>query len=271
MRAQLLAFSAAALIFPLTVFAQEAATAERETPVATETANVETPAAANQAAAPVDPSGSWAWERDFGGNSMRITLKLDWDGEKLTGEHEAFDQKNPIKDAKYDGGVLSFTVEPEFNGNSFAVEFEGKPTGDEIAGTIAADFNGDTREWDWSAKRYLAPADVVGVWNLEVETPRGRTFEPSVKIEEKDGELTAVYTSRFGDQDAKYVKIEDGKLVFEVSGEGPRGSFKSVYTGSVRGGKIEGTNEFAFGDRTGEFEFTGEREKPSEEAANGEG
>lgn len=259
---------------PQTAPCQEAATAEAAPTAApsAEPSAAAAPVAAPAAAAEsdtkaVDPTGSWEWERTFGENTARMTLKLHWDGEKLTGEHESFGEKAAIKNGKYEAGKISFAVEREFNGNAFAVDFEGEPTETEIQGKVIADVGGSAREFDWTAKRYVDPADVVGVWKLEIDTPRGGVFEPTLTVRQENGELAGVYNSRFGDQDAKYVKIDDGKLEFEVSGEGPRGSFKSVYKGAVRGDKVEGTNEFQFGERSGEWAFKGQRMKPAKEAA----
>ena len=40
--------------------------------------------------------------------------------------------------------------------------------------------------------------------------------------------------------------------------------FKIVYKGNPRGNKIEGSNEFDFGDNTGTMKFTGKRVPPEE-------
>lgn len=236
---------------PCFVVAQESETEEPSTVAATATTESE----------PIDPSGAWRWERDFGGDTMRLSLKLDWDGKDLSGVYTSFGEESKIEDAKYADGELSFNVEREYDGYEFDLEFTGKPSDEEITGTVTIQAGNGPQELEWNAKRHLAPEHVVGKWNLRLEGRGGRVMEPTVAFTQENGELKGLYSSRFGDREAKEIKIEAGKLNFEISGEGPQGgAFKSVYTAVVRGDKISGTNEFDFNGRTGELEFTGVRE-----------
>lgn len=217
----------------------------------------------------VDPSGSWRWQRDFGDDTVDFLLKLNWDGEKLTGEYTSFDSTTKIEDAKLEGDQLSFYVEREFNGNEFDVDFTGKVKEDQIDGTTTVDFGGEPRDFEWQAKRSVEPSDVVGTWKLHMETPNG-PIEPEITLKETDGKLQGNYSSVFGEREATNVSLEDNVLSWEISGENDNFTFKTVYKGKPRGNKIAGTSEYDFNGNTGSLEFTGEKqaEEETEEDAN---
>jgi hypothetical protein len=219
-------------------------------------------AAAEQAA---DPSGSWRWEREFNGNSMNFLLKLNWEDSKLTGDYTSFDSTSPIKEAKLEGNKLSFAVTREFNGNYFDVAFAGELDGDTIKGNTTMDIGGETREFEWLAKRSVEPADVVGSWKLLLDTPNG-PFEPELKITEEGGKLKGTYSSVFGEIEAKDLTLKDNKLSWNISGKNDDFEWAASYEGEPRGDKISGTNDFDVNGNVGTMDFTGKREKKTDAA-----
>jgi len=120
------------------------------------------PAAEKESAA-ADASGTWTWSRDFNGNTMNFTLKLQQDGKNVTGTYKTDfgDQDAPaglsdpveIESGELDGDKLSFFIVREFNGNEFTVDYSGVISGNEIEGVSEMDFGGESREFDWNAKR----------------------------------------------------------------------------------------------------------------------
>jgi hypothetical protein len=232
-----------------------------------QTATVAAPAAEKQEAAPADPTGTWKWDAELGGNTVEFKLKLNWDGKKLTGKYTAFDNTTDIEQAKLEKDQLSFVDKREFNGNEVVAEFKGKVNPDDIEGTVTVDFGGQgPQEFDWAPKRAVEADDVVGTWELSLEGPNG-TIEPQLTLT-KDGEkLSGKYVSPFGERVPKSVTLKDNKLVFDVSGERDGAQFKVIYTGTPRGNKIEGEAEFDFGGNAGTMEFTGERTPPEEKEA----
>jgi hypothetical protein len=227
-----------------------------------------TEAAANRTAAekssPVDPTGTWIWDYTFGDNPAEFKLKLDWDGKKLSGTYTAFERTSEIEQAKLDKDQLSFAVKREFNGEEFVVDFEGKAEPDEINGTINLDFGGEPREFEWNAKRVVEIDDVLGTWDLKVETPNG-VVEPRLTLTKDRDKLQGAYVSQFGARDPKNLTLKENELSWEISGERDGVTFKVVYTGKPRGNAIEGTSEFDFAGNTGTIEFTGKRTPPKEE------
>jgi hypothetical protein len=217
-------------------------------------------------AAAVDPSGSWKWDTTFNDNKAEFLLKLKWDGTKLTGKYTAFDNTTDIDEGKLEKDQLSFVAHREFNGNKFDVHFNGKVEPEDINGKISLDFGQGPQEFDWHAKRSVDVEDVLGLWQLRLETPNG-VIEPHITITKDDKGLHGAYVSPFGERDAKNVELKEGQLSWEISGERDGNSFKVVYRGKPQGDTIKGTNEFDFGGNTGTADFTGKRTPPEEKKA----
>lgn len=241
------------------IAAAQAQTAEQVKDPAKEEAKKET-----AKEAPADPSGTWKWQFEFGENKMDAKLKLDWNGKKMTGKYTARDASSDIRDAKLEKDELSFSTLREFNGNEFEIQFKGQVKQDEIIGKVMLDF-GEAQEFDWNAKRAVEIDDVLGVWNLRLDTPNG-VIEPKITITKGDGDkLAGKYESVFGEREPKDLKLKDNQLSWEISSDdNDEFEFKVVYKGQPRGNKIEGDNEFEFGDNTGTMKFTGKRTPPEE-------
>ena len=46
---------------------------------------------------------------------------------------------------------------------------------------MEVDFDGNLRGFDWDAKRVVDGEDVVGTWQLKIETPN-RVVEPTIQL-----------------------------------------------------------------------------------------
>jgi hypothetical protein len=101
-----------------------------------------------------NPTGTWKWTVNFGGQERELAVKLKADGEKLTGQFVSPDgQETAIEDGKYKDGEVSFKVTRERNGNKFVIKFKGKVSGDTIKGKSERERDGETQSRDWEAKR----------------------------------------------------------------------------------------------------------------------
>jgi hypothetical protein len=223
--------------------------------------------AASDGAAAVDPSGTWKWDITFNDNTSELSVKLKWDGKDLTGKYTAFDNTTDITDGKLDKDQLSFDAHPEFNGNKFDIHFTGKVEGDDINGKVKLDLGQGPQEFDWHPKRTADAANVLGLWELHIETPNG-VIEPHITITKDEKGLHGAYVSRFGEREAKNVEFKDGQLSWEISGERDGNQFKVVYHGKPQGDTIKGTNDFDFGDVKGTADFTGKRTSPEEKKSS---
>jgi hypothetical protein len=101
-----------------------------------------------------NPTGTWKWTINAGGQSREATLKLKLDGDKLTGTIVGRDGKDvAIEDAKYKDGQVSFTVTRERNGNKIPFKYTGKVSGDTLKGKIEFERDAQVQSRDWDAKR----------------------------------------------------------------------------------------------------------------------
>jgi hypothetical protein len=215
---------------------------------------------------PIDPAGTWVWDYTFNDNSAEFKLKLKWDNEqKLTGKYTAFDRSSDIEEVKLEKDQLSFVTKREFEDREFTVHFNGKVQPDDITGTVSFDFDGNgPREFDWNPERVVEIDDVLGTWELRVETPNG-VIQPRLTITADGEKLSGKSVSdAFGELEAKNVNLKDNTLVWEVSVVNNGIEFQVKYAGKPRGNTIEGSNEFTVGENTGTMKFTGKRTPPEE-------
>jgi hypothetical protein len=101
-----------------------------------------------------NPTGTWKWTINAGGQSREATLNLKLEGDKLTGAVLGRDgQKLAIEDASYKDGEVTFNVTREREGQKFKMKYHGKVSGDEIRGKIEFERDGQAQSRDWEAKR----------------------------------------------------------------------------------------------------------------------
>ena len=108
------------------------------------------------AGAAEDPSGTWKWSATGKKKAaaQEVTLKLNLDGDKLTGTIGGRrNQETPIENATYKDGDISFSVARERGGKKYTTKFTGKLSGDTIKGKEVSSLNEKTRDAEWEAKR----------------------------------------------------------------------------------------------------------------------
>ncbi len=102
-----------------------------------------------------DPAGTWKWSVKRGDNTIETTLKLQLDGDKLSGTISGMNNtENAIEDATFKDGEVAFAVTRERNGQKMTRKYKGKVDGDTIKGTSEGpDREGKTQSREWEAKR----------------------------------------------------------------------------------------------------------------------
>ncbi len=100
-----------------------------------------------------DPSGDWTWTFTRRDREIEILMTLKVDGEKLTGTVGREDRRSEIQDGTFKDGKVSFKTVRERNDQSFTINYKGELEGDTIKGKIEFEIRGETRDFDWEAKR----------------------------------------------------------------------------------------------------------------------
>jgi len=102
----------------------------------------------------VDPVGTWKCEYEIGGQKRMSTLTIKKDGDKLAGTMSWPDQKETnLKDLKLKDATLTFSAVRKLMGNEIPVEYKLTIDGDKLKGKGAAEFGGQTQEFDIEGKR----------------------------------------------------------------------------------------------------------------------
>jgi len=99
-------------------------------------------------------TGTWNWVLVTAeGDSIELSLKLKQDGDKLAGVVVMGDNEAPIADGLIKDNQISLKVTRERDGKTQTSKFQGKLDGDAIKGKIDSDWSGESRSYDWNAKR----------------------------------------------------------------------------------------------------------------------
>lgn len=100
-----------------------------------------------------NPVGTWQCEYEIGGKRT-CTLTIKQEGDELIGTMSWPDQKNePIKDAMFEEGKLTFSAVRKFMGNSIPVEYTLTINGDKFKGQGASEFGGQKQEFEIQGQR----------------------------------------------------------------------------------------------------------------------
>ena len=101
-----------------------------------------------------DVSGKWKAEYESPDGQTRTSMfTFQVDGEKLTGTVGSARGESPISEGKVSGDEISFVVVRKFQDNEFKMNYKGKVAGDEIKLTVTANFGGEERTFEMTAKR----------------------------------------------------------------------------------------------------------------------
>jgi hypothetical protein len=227
-------------------------------------------AGAASAAEAVDPSGTWKWDVTIRDQNVPNVLKLKLKDKKLTGAYKGFGMELTVEKGKIEGKKLSFEVVFERDGETRPAKFEGELSNDDfINGTVTL-ASGESRSYEWEAKRAVDPDDVVGDWKVNIKTNDGEVLESTLKVSQEKDQLKATYTSRFGKADAQKIQIKDNALTFEVNYENEGRTLVAKFKGKPRGDVFDGTVDYDLGGDAGSLEFKAKRqieEKPAKKNA----
>lgn len=204
------------------------------------------------------------------GQEFTPTLKIAAGGDKTSGVFVGDDgAETECKEVKIDGNKLIVSVARDFGGQELSLKFDGAVSGDDLKGTVEYDLGGSVGTLDFTGKRLGAAAaasgSVAGTWNVVATTPDGQTFEPSLKLEEKDGKIGGEFIW----VDGQSFKVNDvvkmgDTFTFGTSIDFGGQALKITFNGKmVSADKVTGTAEYDLDGQTGTVDFEGTRQKPS--------
>lgn len=228
---------------------------------------------AQEAVKNADPSGTWRFEYDLEGTTVKDSLQLQLGKEgALTGKYKGrSDEAVEIKGGKVEGDSVIVEMSIEYQGIPIDVKFDGKMKDDDITGLVVATTPEGDMEFDWVAKRSVEAEDVVGTWELEIDAVE-TILEPTLEITLEGKELKGLYKDPDSGLEVavKDLRIEENHLKFLVEGEFQGNNLKADFKGRPYGSKVSGTIDYDLSGQTGEVEFDGVRkaeEKKEEKAA----
>ena len=211
----------------------------------------------------VDPSGTWRWEYEFQGETVKDSLQLNLkeDG-KVVGTFKGRNNTVKVKEGKVEGDKLTVAFPVDFQGTELNLTFSGQLNGDDVDGTVIIEANGESREFPWKPKRSVKMEDVVGTWQIRIESSNGTVFEPTMKISNNDDKYESVYTTKQGQElDVSDLRVEENHLMFTVTAEFDGNTLKVDYKGRPYGDNLKGTLGYDYAGTTGEAEFVGTRKR----------
>lgn len=207
-----------------------------------------------------DPSGTWRWDLDMGGQTIKNELKLEADKDgNLTGTLSANDRNLKVEEGRIEGKEISFVVNLKLE-RDIAVQFKGKQDGDAIQGKLVAKSDEGSRDFPWDAMRSVEVSDVLGAWELRIETPDGQTLKPVLTLAKTDGKLTGTYASPDGKTvEAKELELKNNHLQFQIDSDYEGAKLHVEFKGRPYGSKLKGNLEYSVNGDSGELDFSGTR------------
>lgn len=215
-----------------------------------------------------DPTGTWRWDsEDQSGEIMDNALTVSVSKGKAMGVFNGWDGR--FKDLKSVAGtikgdqlVLDFEVEtPEMD---FEAKYEGTIKGDTATGTITLSSDQGSMDLPWKAKRSVEMSDVVGEWDLVVETD-GEEHDLKLNIDKKGGKYVAkMKGDEIGECVVKDMKTKGTSFMFTTTGVLQGMDFVAKFETKPRGHKLEGELELEIANDSMSLPVEGRRKPKSD-------
>lgn len=201
----------------------------------------------------VDPSGTWKWTSEMGDNIIESVLTLEKIGDEVTGTYRDQNVTVAIKDAEFKDGKLSWRIDPQVRGMKILAEFSGKVDLDSIDGDVGIEVDGGSfGDFDWDAKRFVRPEDVVGKWDFEFTADDGNTYKPLLVVKHVRDQLTATVGNDEGQVEIKTIALKDNTLSFGYTIDYNGSPLKLQYECKPRGNVLTGTMQYEVEDASGQ-------------------
>ena len=204
-----------------------------------------------------NPSGTWRREYDWNDTRVEevVRLKLKGDG-TVVGTLSRNDAASEIKDAKFEGNELSFSVSNEYQGTQWTTSYKGIIKGDEVRGTVVLKVGERSWDFDWIAKRDVDPS---GTWRREYDW-NNATVQEAIRLNlNDDGKIVGTLSANNFALEVKDIELKGNELSFSVNDEYQGTEWSTRYKGVVKGDEIDGTGVFTVGDQSWDFDWKPKR------------
>jgi len=214
------------------------------------------------AAKTADPTGTWKWERKRDDRTDVSVLKLELKDKLLTDLYKGYGVELKVEKGKVEKDRLSFQLSFEQDGQTRLVTFQGKVGQDKITGAVELDF-GETRKFDWTARRTVEISDVLGFWKIDISTNDGEILDSSLKLtaasKQESHKVKGIFTSRYGVTEIKNFKLEKNVLTYNVLYDQDGRRLAVKFRVRPRGNSVVGSLDYDLNGEQDTLDFIGKR------------
>ena len=197
----------------------------------------------------VDPTGTWRWESDNNGETVEHSLTLTKnDKNEVVGVYNGMlDNLKSVK-GSLNGNKLRLFFEVDTDGYTFDAEYDVTFNGDRGVGTLMLSSDQGEMEIPWDAKRSVELSDLVGIWNLAIETDEG-TAKPKLIIAKTGDKYNVEFESdRLRDAVVSDLKTDGSMISFKLKGKIDGADCDANCTARPRGDSLSGELSLTMGD-----------------------
>ncbi len=190
---------------------------------------------------PANAAGTWRWESDQQGETVEHSLRLTVnDKNEVVGVYNGMMDDLKSTKGSIKGNKLALHFDVDRDGVEFEADYDAVIKGDKASGTMALYSSQGEIELPWEATRTLDVLDVVGTWNVEIETGE-QTLKPKLVVKEDGKKVSAKFvTDDVRNAVVSGLKAKDNKLMFTIKGEFEGSDFVAACTAKPSGDKFEG-------------------------------
>lgn len=223
------------------------------------------------AAQAADPSGTWKGSFEYQGSSIPVTIHLKADGSKVTGTLQTgaveglSSAPSEIHDGTLAGDTVSFSVNADYQGQTYRLVYKGKVAADQIS----FDFGTDDGSWsspltvkkspDVADAPTPAPAaapapDITGDWKGTFDL-NGTPTELKFHLRNSGGTVTGTLERPgVAPMEVHEGKIDGDTLSFWINSDYEGQTYTIVCKGKITAGQID--FDLATADQSWSTQFT---------------
>lgn len=187
--------------------------------------------------------GTWLWSftnADGGQVSPRVRFSMK-NNELIGTSRFRAGAETPVTNLTFQGDQITFDVVRFHNDAEVVTHYAGRLNGDTIQGKLSSKAGGETRTYDWVARR---PVGVDGAWKVSIATGGEFPIESRLTLKQEGEKITGKLKGRGPESDIRKGRIREGNIYFEVERAGRDGE-KSTnrYRGKLVSDELRGTVE----------------------------